>query len=455
MKDLTTGKESKLILYFATPMLLGNIFQQLYNVVDSIIVGNYLGKEALGAVGASFPIIFTLISFIIGIGSGGTIVIAQYFGAKKYDMVTKAIDTLYIIFFFASIVLTAIGIYFSEDIFRLTQLPDEIIPQAKTYLNTYLIGLMAFFGFNGTSAILRGLGDSKTPLYFLVIASIFNIGFDFLFIVGFKWGIAGAAWATVIAQTGAFITAILYLNKTHKIINLNLLTIKFDRSIFVKTIKIGLPTGLQHTFVSLGMIAMFRIVNEFGTDVVAAYSVAGRIDRLAILPAMNFSQALSTFVGQNLGANKTNRVKTGLYATFLMSSIVSIVLSLTIIFGRHFLMDLFTNDLEVIEIGARYLITVSSFYLVFNTMFLFNGVLRGAGDTIVPMFLTLMSLWLIRLPLAWFLSQRIGETGIWWAIPIAWLTSMFFSGIYYLTGNWKKRVIVSPPVVNGTKIPRP
>lgn len=455
MKDLTTGKESRIILYFATPMLLGNIFQQLYNVVDSIIVGNYLGKEALGAVGASFPIIFTLISFIIGIGSGGTIVIAQYFGARKFDMVTKAIDTLYIFFFFASFVLTATGIYFSEDIFKITQLPEEIIPQAKTYLNTYLIGLIAFFGFNGTSAILRGLGDSKTPLYFLIIASVFNIGFDFLFIVGFKWGIAGAAWATIIAQAGAFITAVLYLNKTHKIINLNLRTIKFDGSIFAKTIKIGLPSGFQHTFVALGMIAMFRIVNEFGTNVVAAYSVAGRIDSLAMLPAMNFAQALSTFVGQNLGANQAGRVKTGLYATFFMSSLVSLVLSIGIILTRTYLMDLFTNDANVIEIGAQYLIIVSSFYLIFNSMFLFSGVLRGAGDTIVPMFLTLMSLWLIRVPLAWFLSQRIGVTGIWWAIPIAWFTSMFLSGIYYLTGNWKKSVIVKHPVTNGTKMPRP
>ena len=179
MKDLTTGKESRLILNFALPMLLGNVFQQLYNIVDSIIVGNFIGKEALAAVGASFPIIFTLISLIIGIASGSTIVIAQYFGAKDVERVKRAIDTLYIFVFFASIFITIVGITFSEPIFRLLQLPEEILPEAKSYINVYMLGIIASFGFNGTSAILRGLGDSKTPMVFLIISTFFNIGFDF------------------------------------------------------------------------------------------------------------------------------------------------------------------------------------------------------------------------------------------------------------------------------------
>ena len=285
MKDLTEGNEARLILNFATPMLLGNLFQQLYNIVDTIIVGNILGKEALAAVGASFPIIFTLISLIIGVASGGTIVIAQYFGAKDIKNVKRAIDTLYIFLFFASVILSVIGVYFTEEIFRLVQLPEEILPQAKNYLTIYLSGLIVFFGFNGTSAILRGLGDSKTPLYFLVISTFFNIGLDLLFILVFEWGVAGAALATVISQGGAFLTAILYLNRYHKIISFNISEFQFDNRIFRQSLRIGLPTGIQHTFISLGNLALMAIVNSFGTNVIAAYSAAIRID---MIPSLAF-----------------------------------------------------------------------------------------------------------------------------------------------------------------------
>lgn len=445
MKDLTVGKESKLIWQFAMPMLLGNVFQQLYSIVDSIIVGNFIGKEALAAVGSSFPFIFTLISFVIGIATGFTIVISQYFGAKDMDKVKKSIDTMNIFLFFASILLSAVGIFFSEDIFNLIQLPKDILPQAELYLDIYLTGLVAFFGFNGVSAVLRGLGDSKTPLYFMIIATINNIVLDLLFIVVFKWGIAGAALATIIAQTGAFITAIIYLNKTHKIVRFSLRNLCFDREIFKKTIKIGLPSGFQQTFVALGMMALLGIVNTYGTDVVAAYSVAVRIDALASMPAMNFAAALSTFVGQNIGANKVYRVKNGLKATFYMTSIISITVTLVVLLFGHNLMQMFTSDLAVIEIGTQYLIIVSSFYLVFTSMFVFGAVMRGAGDTIIPMFITLFALWGIRIPIAYFLSERIGVTGIWWAIPIAWFIGMSFSYFYYLSGKWKSKAVVKYP----------
>jgi len=432
-------------------MLLGNLFQQLYNIVDTIIVGNFLGKEALAAVGASFPIIFTLISLIIGVGSGGTIVIAQYFGAKEYANVKKAIDTLYIFLFYAAVILTVIGVYFAEDIFRMIQLPEEILPQAKTYLTIYLAGLIAFFGFNGTSAILRGLGDSKTPLYFLIISTFTNIGLDLLFILVFKWGIAGAAIATIISQGGAFLTAIIYLNKYHKIIQFNISEFQFDNRIFKQSLRIGLPTGIQHTFVSLGMLALMAIVNTFGTDVIAAYSVAGRIDNLAMLPAMNFSAALATFVGQNLGARKPERVKTGLKSTLFMSSGISVFVMFIVILFKKQLMGLFTDDHEVIRIGSEYLVIVSSFYLLFTAMFKVNGVLRGAGDTLIPMFITLISLWVIRIPFAWLFSSKIGESGIWWAIPAGWFVGLLLSYLYYLTGNWRKKVVVKPQSIPSDK----
>ncbi len=442
MADLTVGNEGKLILKFALPMLLGNVFQQLYGVVNSIIVGNYVGKTALAAVGASMPIIFLLISLIIGVGMGSTIIVAQYYGAKDNKNVRKTIDTMYIYLFFASIIITVLGIVFSESILRLTQLPEDIIPQAKTYLNIYLLGMIFFFGFNGTSAALRGIGDSKTPLYFLIIANITNICFDLILIRGFNLGVEGAAIATIISQAGAFFTMIIYVNKNNEVVKLHIRKLQFDKAIFKKSMKIGIPTGAQQTFVSIGMVVLNRFVNPFGTDTIAAYSVVGRIDSFAALPAMNFAAALSSFVGQNLGAKKPHRVKKGFIATLIMTSIISIFVSIIVLFfGRH-IMNAFTSDLNVIDIGYKYLVIVCSFYIIFTAMFSVGGVMRGAGDTLIPMLITLLALWFIRIPLAYFLSRNGDVTGIWWSIPIGWAVGLVLSYTYYRTGRWKRKVIV-------------
>lgn len=452
MKNLTEGNSGSLIFKFAVPMLIGNVFQQMYNIVDSIFVGRYVGKEALAAVGASFPLIFMLISFVVGVAMGTTIIISQYFGARDMKMVKRSIDTMYIFLFFASVLVTVLGISLSGTIFRLIRLPEAVIPQAVTYFNVYLTGTIFFFGFNGISSVLRGLGDSKTPLYFLVISTVMNVILVWLFVAVFRWGVAGSAWATVISQAGAFFTSIIYLNKTHEVVKLNSLKLIFDRAIFRKSLKIGLPTGLQQTFVSLGMLAVTRIVNGFGTDAIAAYSAAGRLDSLAGMPAMNFGAALSTFVGQNLGANKPERVKQGLKATFLMSGALALITSLFVIVFRKSLMHLFTSDANVIAIGAEYLVIVSSFYIFFSTMFVIGGVMRGAGDTIIPMFITLFALWAIRIPAAWIMSEYFGVDGIWWSIPVAWFIGMMLSYLYYLKGNWKSKVIVKRNAISPEEI---
>ncbi|OFX28474.1 MAG: MATE family efflux transporter [Bacteroidetes bacterium GWA2_32_17] len=442
MKDLTVGKESSLILQFAWPMLLGNAFQQLYNIVDSVIVGNYLGKEALAAVGASTPIIFTLISLIIGFSMGFTVIISQYFGAKNTNMVRRAIDTMNIFLFFSSILITIIGIYFTETILKFINTPADILPQAATYLKIYIGGLIFIFGYNGVAATLRGMGDSKTPLYFLILSTVLNIILVLLFVIVFKWGIAGAAIATVIAQGSAFITSVFYLNKTHKLIRFSFQNLNFDKFIFKKSFLIGFPSGLQMTFVSLGMIALLSIVNTFGTDVIAAYSVAIRIDSFASLPAMNLAMALSSFVGQNMGAGKTDRVKSGYVATLKMNLIITLILSSIILIFPGWIMKAFSPDINIINIGKEYLYVVAAFYLVFTTMFINMGVMRGAGDTIIPMFITLFSLWLIRIPLAWLLSKYFGYQGIWWSIPLAWISGMTLTYIYYKSGKWKNKAIV-------------
>lgn len=446
MKDLTQGNEAKRILFFAIPMLIGNFFSIFNTLVDSVIVGNYIGKGALAAIGTSFPVIFALISLIIGISGGISIVISQYFGAKDMVSVKKAIDTAFVFLFGSSFLIAIIGIIFAPAIFGFLQLDPEVLPIAVTYIRIYLVGIVFLAGFNGAMAILRGLGDSKTPLYFMIITSILNIGLELLLIVVFKMGIEGAAYATIGSQVIGFIISVIYLNKTHEILKVSLLPTKFDWFIFRQSLRIGLPSGMQQIFVALGMVALLRIVNKFGTDAMAAYTVAGRIDSFASLPAMNFSIALSAFVGQNIGAGKIERVQKGLKATILMTSAFAIVVTIFVAFFAHDLMEIFTKDKAVIEIGANYLKVVSSFYVFFSIMFAVTGVLRGAGDTIIPMFITLFSLWIIRIPLAWYLSEKMGVEGIWWAIPIAWLLGAIASYIYYKTGNWKTKSVIIKPV---------
>jgi putative MATE family efflux protein len=444
MRDLSVGKESRIILQFALPMLIGNVFQQLYTIINSIVVGNFIGKQALAAVGASFPLLFTLISLVIGVGIGATIIIAQYFGAKDIKNVVRTIDTLFIFMFFASILVTLTGVLLSKPIFKLIELPADILPYAVDYFNIYMLGSVFFFGFNSITAILRGMGDSKTPLYFLIISTILNITLDLFFVVGLKLGVKSVAWGTVISQAVALILAIIYLNRTHDFINLSWRKLQFDRGILRKSLKIGFPVGFQQAFVALSMLAMYWLVNRFGTDATAAYSVVFRIDTFASMPAMNFAMALSAFVGQNLGAQKPERVKSGLLSTFYMVAVISIAISLIGIFFAGPVMRVFTKDLAVIAIGKDYLQIVTGFYIVFSSMFVVGGVMRGAGDTFIPMLITFFALWVVRIPLGYFLSEKWGYHGIWWAVPIAWVIGLSLSFLYYMTGRWKRKILVGP-----------
>ncbi|MBU5592139.1 MATE family efflux transporter [Clostridium sp. MSJ-4] len=440
MKDMTKGSEAKLIFNFALPMFIGNIFQQLYNTVDSVIVGRALGKEALGAVGASNPIMFLLISLIIGVAMGSSILISQYFGARDMDKVKKTIDTAYIFLFIASIAVTIVGVIFSGPILRFMKTPDSIIHQAKSYLNVIFIGIIAMFGYNSISAILRGLGDSKTPLIFLIISTVINIVLDIVFVLVFNWGVAGAAWATVIAQTCSFIFGIHHLNKTHDVFKFNVRDMKFDNKIFKESIRIGLPSGVQQMLFSFGMIAMQTMVNKFGADTVAAFTAASRVDTFASMPIMNFGAAISTFVAQNIGAGKMERVKKGYGSTLVMSTVICLIITIAMQLWGTNLVRLFNKDPRVTVIGTEYLKIISIFYVVISAMFITNGVLRGAGDTIFPMINSILSLWLIRIPIAYTLSPRLGSKGIWWSMPIAWSFGLVLTYSYYRLGRWKKKI---------------
>jgi len=266
-----------------------------------------------------------------------------------------------------------------------------------------------------------------------------------LFVTVLHWGIAGSAWATVIAQGVSFMLATAYLNKTHPVLTFRLKGMEFDREIFKKSLAIGLPSGVQQMMVAGGMMALMRIVNGFGTNAVAAYTAAGRIDTFALMPAMSLSIAISTFVGQNIGAGKLDRVEKGLRAALYISGATSLLITLAVVvFGWH-LISMFSADPAVISIGARYLLIVGGFYIIFSSMFVFTGALRGAGDTFIPMVFTILSLWGIRVPVSVFLSHRIGTDGIWWGMPIAWCMGLALSAWYYSTGRWKRKAAVRPP----------
>ena len=448
MKDFTTGNETKLILNFAVPMLLGNVFMQLYQFADTVIVGKFLGKEALAAVGASTPIIFMVISLVMGVGIGASVVISQYFGIKQYDKVRTTCDTLFMFLLAAGAAVTVLGYFFSRSLLDLMGLPEDILPHATEYLQIYFLGSILLFGYNAVSGILRGIGDSKTPLYFLIIASVTNVVLDLVFIIVFGWGVAGAAWATVISQGLSFLLCVLYVNRKNEIIRVRLFHTRFDKKIFGQCMRLGLPTGLQQMFVGAGNMAMMGIVSGFGTDVIAGYTAANRIDMFASVPIMNFSAALTSFVGQNISVRKFDRIHRGLRSTLLMSVVSCILINVSIIVFAEPLIGIFTPDpnhadyTHVIQYGRECLVVMNSFYFIFAIMFTFNGLLRGAGAAVVPMLTTLLSLWVIRVPAAAILSQYFGPEGIWWAVPIGWTLGALGSICYYFSGKWKTKAVV-------------
>lgn len=419
---------------------------QTYNIVNSAVVGSYLGKEALAAVGAAYPVIFLLMSLVIGISSGGTVLVSHYMGARDSANLRKSIDTTYFFILVSGLFITVLGILLTPTIYRIINLPTDVFPGAVAYLRVYLIGTVFSFAFNGTSALLRGMGDSRTPLFFLIGSNILNLALSLFFICVMHWGLVSSAWASVISQVCACSSLLIYLRAKHSHAAIRFRGWKWSADIFTKMIKIGLPTGVQQSVVSLGQMALLSIVNGFGTVMVAAYSSMMRIDAIAIMPGMNFSQALSTFTGQNIGAGKMDRVNKAFRFTIKTNIIISLVISLIfILFGKD-IMSLFTSDHEVIAEGYRYLLVCGPFYFLFSAMFSFTGLFRGAGDTVPTMLISLLSLWLFRIPTAYFFSHLWGSIGVWISIPVGWLFGFVFSIIYYRYGKWRNKKIATSPV---------
>ena len=437
--DLTEGKVWKVIVRFALPLLVGNLLQQFYNITDSIIVGQFLGKEALAAVSASFFIYYFIISLVIGVGSGTTVVVSQLFGAKQYQKVQLAFSSFFIFMLVGGIILSIAGIIFAEPVFRLTNTPEEVIPQAVAYFRIYIGGTFLFVTFNSIISILRGVGESVRPMLFILITTVLNIAFDLLFILVFKWGIEGAARATVVSQGIGMCIALAYVNNTHPLLSIKKQDMLFDWKLFKESLKIGLPTSVQQCAIALGLIALLGIVNSFGTNTLTAYGAAGKIDTIITQAILTLSGALAAFCGQNIGAGRLDRVKKGVQFTMYTNIALGLLTFAAVYLFGNEMMRIFTKDIDVVAIGKEYLLIIGGFFIVHGALNVYNGALRGAGDTLFPMITSLVCLWLIRIPLAYYLSSWLGRNGIWWAIGISITIGLIVTFVYYKIGFWKRR----------------
>ncbi|RDY26513.1 MATE family efflux transporter [Romboutsia weinsteinii] len=443
MTDLTKGNEGKSIFLFAMPMLIGSLFQQLYNTADSIIVGRFIGKEAMAAVSGANPIMLLLVSLLMGVGLGFSILISQFYGAGDLKKVKSTIDTTYIFVFISSIIITFIGVFFSGPILRLINTPSDIFTQAKTYLIVIFVGTLFSVGYNSVTAILRGLGDSTTPLYFLILSTILNIILDVVFIINLKMGVEGVALATIIAQGVAFICSIVYLNKKHDILKISIKNLKYDKEIFSLGMKLGIPSGIQQMLFSVGNIALQSLVNSYGTSAMAAFGASSKIETFISLPIINLGAAVSTFVAQNMGAGETKRVKKGVSASIKIAIIISIFVTIIFLLFSRDLVSLFNTDTEVVNIGSSYLLIVGPFFVFVCATFMLSSAIKGAGDSMFAMISSVISLWLARIPFAYLLSSFFGINGIWMAIPVGWIVGSLVTTIYYIKGSWKNKSVVN------------
>ena len=441
MKDLTTGHEGKSIFFFAMPMLIGSLFQQLYNTADSIIVGRFIGKEAMAAVSGANPIMFLLVAALMGVSLGFSILVSQFYGSGDLKKVKATIDTTYILLFIGSILISILGIVFGGPMLKLMNTPESIFAQSKLYLTIIFSGILFSAGYNSVSAILRGLGDSVTPLYFLIIATILNIVLDLTFIVVLRMGVEGVALATIMAQAVSFIISIIYLNKRHEVLKFKIKGIVYDNKIFKDGLRLGLPSGVQQMLFSIGNMALQFLVNSYGTSAMAAFGAGLRIENFISLPIMNLGSAVSTFVAQNIGAGENERVKKGIRESIKMTLVLAVTVIALILLFRENLIALFNTDKDVIKIGSSYLFIIGPFFLFIGTSFVLSSAMKGAGDSMFA--LIIVSLWLGRLPASYMLSKFFGTDGIWMGIPFGWTLGLIVTVIYYKKGHWKTKAIVN------------
>lgn len=427
----------KQLILFSMPLLLGNLFQQLYNTVDSIIVGNYVGSEALAAVNSSNPVINLLVSFFMGISVGAGVVISRNFGSRNHDQLSKAVHTTIALGIAAGLLMTVIGILFAPWILAAVGVPESVMPNSVLYLRIYFAGILGVMLYNMGSGILRAVGDSKNPLYFLIISSIINIILDYVFVVFLHMGISGVAWATLIAQAISAILTLTLLMKSKQEYHVILRQIRFDMPMLQEIIRVGLPSGLQNAIVSFSNVIVQSNINSFGPMAMAGCGSYSKIDGFAILPVMSFSMALTTFVGQNMGAQRYERVRSGAKIGTLMSCAITFSIGTLLMLFAPQVLQIFSNEQEVIYYGSLMMRTVVPGYIFLAISHALAGVIRGAGLTKVPM-IVMVACWCF-LRMGWiFAAMPIFHDIqiVFLGYPITWIASAICMLIYYRKANW-------------------
>ncbi len=442
--DMTKGSPLKLILSFSVPMLIGNVFQQVYNFVDAAVVGRFVGAESLAAVGSTGTILAVMICLMMGLTSGAGIIISQCFGSRKFDEMRKTVTGLIYIVVILSVITSIAGIIFARPILRLLSTPDRVIDEAVRYVNIIFAFTIGMAMYNSAGAILRSLGDSRTPLYALILSSLLNVGLDLLFVIVFKAGVAGAAIATVIAQIISAVYCIVHIVRYREQLNLEGISFRTSKEALIRIFQTGLPAALESCLISLGTMSVQRLVNSFGKMTMAAYTAATKIDSIAIAPIVSIGMSLSVFAGQNRGAGNLDRIKKGLYQTLLSLIGICIVLAVVIVLLRHQLLGLFLDKnkaAEAIIIGSRYLVIVSVAYIVAAVMRTYLNILRGAGDVNTSAIAGILEL-TGRIIFAYILVHPFGSTGIWMATPLAWAMGASVPVIRYYSGKWKDKKLI-------------
>ncbi len=434
---MTEGSIWKKILFFSIPLILGNLFQQLYNTVDSIIVGNYIGSEALAAVGSSGSLINLLIGFCIGASAGAGVVIAQFYGAQDREGVRKAVHTTIAIAIAAGAVLTVVGIVATPILLKAMGTPQEVFDQASIYLKVYFGGILFSVVYNMSAGILNAVGNSKRSLVYLMIAATSNIFLDLLFVVVLKMGIVGAAIATDISQLLSCIFIILFLVRSEDVYRVKLKDIRCYDNLLGKILKIGLPTGVQNIVISLSNVIVQSSVNSFGAVAMAGFSAYIKVDGFNILPVLSFSMAATTFVGQNVGAGRLDRVKKGMYVSVAMGIIYTVCTGILLLTFAPQVIGVFTQNGKVVEYGVYIMKFFCPFYWMLGILHILAGTIRGTGKTMQAMVVFLFSLCIFRVLWIWgamSVSHKIG--GVMLGYPLSWLVGLVMILIYVWKGNW-------------------
>lgn len=422
--DMTKGNPLKIFIWFSIPLLIGNIFQQLYSMVDTIIVGRFVGVDALAAVGSTGSMFFLVNGMVIGLTSGFSVLVSQKFGAKNETEIRKSVASNITLTLISAIIITVIALIVKRPLLDLMNTPKNIFKDANTYITIIYIGISTQIAYNMAAGILRALGDSKTPLYFLIISSIINIILDLVFIVKFKLGVAGAAYATNISQGLSAMLCLIYSYRKYQVLRLKKEDFKVEKDYYKTHLKIAIPMGLQFSVTGVGIIIVQGAVNVFGSNVIASYTAASKVLQLVMQPLISFGVTIATYAGQNLGAKRFDRIKKGVKVMNKISIITSLIAgAILVLFSKYFVMLFIENPSAEIIGYTQEVLNYSAVFMIFlGFIFVYRNVLQGMGESFVPMMAGFYEL-AARSVVAFILPKFIGFTGICLADPIAWIAA--------------------------------